>query len=231
MFYWCVVSLFSTLAEGLSWSYRWRSIEQRPCFYFNMEEANLKANFYFSVMDSKNEGVKSLVDATIYGPNNQVLHSVKGKSHTEFPISSGMTGEHSMCLNLTEDSPPGVERNVDLDLTMYRPDGSVYVPRAAKTHLQAGKEGENEKEEEDTSGMVARLEAAVGKLQKDLSDLVHSLRYLKGREQRNQKTTETIFSRLFYITLFESALILGMSIMQVTILRNLFATPKNKARV
>lgn len=75
-----------------------------------------------------------------------------------------------------------------------------------------------------------KLESTVGKLFKDLSDLVHSLRYIRNREKRNIETVESVENRIFYFSLFETVLIVGMSILQVTILRTFFSSNR-KARV
>lgn len=68
-----------------------------------------------------------------------------------------------------------------------------------------------------------KLEKAVSKLQRELSDLVHTLRYIKNRERRNLETVESIENWIFYISSFEVLLIIGMSVLQVTVLRMFFS--------
>lgn len=94
--------------------------------------------------------------------------------------------------------------NVDVDITM------PLVP-----HADGGKETE-------------KLELTVSKLQHELSDLVHQMRYIKNRERRNLETVDSIEGWIFYVSLFEVLLIMGMSLLQVVILRTFFSGGKQR---
>lgn len=97
-----------------------------------------------------------------------------------------------------------MEINLDVDITL-----------PPTPHIEGNKETE-------------KLELTVGKLQHELSDLVHQMRYIKNRERRNLETVDSIEGWIFYVSLFEVLLIMGMSLLQVVILRTFFSGGKQR---
>lgn len=54
------------------------------------------------------------------------------------------------------------------------------------------------------------------------------MRYIKNRERRNLETVDSIEGWIFYVSLFEVLLIMGMSLLQVVILRTFFSGGKQR---
>ena len=98
-------------------------------------------------------------------------------------------------------------------------------------------EGHPDLKKEDVSGpqdptaqLAKKLEKTGESLQRDLTDLLHTLRHLRNREKRNLETVLSISARNYSISLIEMALVVGMSILQVVVMRSLF-TSTGKMRV
>lgn len=142
------------------------------------------------------------MDSVVTGPLGQQLHNQQRQTHAEINLKPSQAGEYALCL--THSGSP-TDKNIDLDITLPTPPMEV-------------------KEE------TGKLQNTVPKLQRELSDLVHTLRYIKNRERRNLETVESVENWIFYISIFEVLLIIGMSILQVTVLR-MFFSGSSKQRV
>lgn len=119
-----------------------------------------------------------------------------------------MSGEYSLCL--THHGHPS-EKDLDVDITL------PALPADSNDANQS------------TSKESAKLQTTVTKLQHELGDLVHLLRYIKNRERRNLETVVSIETWIFYVSVFEVLLIVGMQLLQVVVLRTFFSG--NKRRV
>lgn len=148
----------------------------------------------------------------VQGPRGQQLHSMADQSHAEISIKPIETGEHSICF--THASTP-TEKTLDIDVGLTNPDGSPFIiskpDEPGKVLTQA-----------TADAATQALENTVTKLNKDLAEISHTLKYLKNREKRNSDTVDNIDRVIFYFSFFETLLILGMSLCQVAILRHFF---------
>lgn len=70
----------------------------------------------------------------------------------------------------------------------------------------------------------------MGRLKEELHDIGRTLRYIKAREVRNLRTVVGTEMRIFYFSILDGLLVVGMAIMQVYILRTFF-TVTRKIRV
>lgn len=160
--------------------------------------------------------------ATVSGPKNQQLYSTVNdkrdpnddgtKSHAEFSVKAIEVGDHAICF--THGSSP-TEKNLDIDVSLTNPDGTPY------SVVKADEEGKVLTQATADAATQA-LEGSVTKLNKDLAEISHTLKYLKVREKRNMDTVDSIDRTIFYFSFFETALFVGMSLCQVAILRHFF---------
>ncbi|PJF19693.1 Erp2,4 [Paramicrosporidium saccamoebae] len=186
--------LFVT-SQARSLSYRMKGSENKSCFYAYVDPKvplnNALLQFYYAAGDAKGSDIV-YVDASVTGPSGQPLHSQSRQTHAEVNIKPPQAGEYALCL--THHGSPS-DKNVDVDVTL-----PTMPPQANQ-------------EKDDT----AKLEATVHKLQRELSDLVHTLRYVKNRERRNLETVESVEGWVFYISIFEG---LKRAEQFITVLRN-----------
>lgn len=148
----------------------------------------------------------------LQGPNGQQLHSIPGQSHSEMGIKALQAGDHTLCFT---HASSGTDKNIDIDVTLTNADGSPF---------NFSSPDENGKVVTQASADAATqvLENTVTRLNKDLSEINHTLKYLHNREKRNSETVDSIDKIIFYLSFFQTALIVGMSVCQVAILRHFF---------
>jgi hypothetical protein len=183
--------------------------ETKACFYAYVDPMvplnSALLQFYYAAGAAKGGDIV-YIDASVTGPSGQPLHSQVRQTHAEVNIKPPQAGEYSLCL--THHGSPS-DKDVDVDITL-----PTLPPQA------------NQEKDE-----TAKLENTVHKLQRELSDLVHTLRYVKNRERRNLETVESVEGWIFYISIFEVLLIIGMSLLQVTVLRMFFSGNRKQQRV
>lgn len=194
------------MAHGRSLSYRLRH-EPRIDFYAhvdpNVHLPSAHLQFYYSASPAHGTGTV-YVDVEVTGPDGQQLHKQTKQTHGEINIKPTRPGEYA--LSIMHHGPP-TEKNIDVDITLPSP-----PPTAGQ-----------QKEE-------IKLENTVQKLDHEVAEVVRMMRHLKARERRNLETVETIQDWIFYLSIFELLLIVGMSVLQVTVLRMFFSN-SGKQRV
>lgn len=142
----------------------------------------------------------------VQGPKGQQLHSIQSQSHTEISLKPIEIGDHSICF--THSSSP-TDKTIDIDVTMTNQDGTPFLGQKAQVTSSPDKAAQE-------------LENTVSRLNKDLSEINHTMKYLKNREKRNMETIDNIDKVIWYYSILETALIFGMSLCQIGILRHFF---------
>ena len=200
-------TLLLATANARSLSYYFKSSEQKACFYAMVDpKVHLPSailQFYYAASDAKGADVVQ-VDAIVTSPSGQQVHAQSKQTHSEVNIKPTMAGEYALCL--THHGAP-TNKFLDVDVTL------PTMPHSASQTDESTK-----------------LEGTITKLQRELADLVHTIRYIKNRERRNLETVESIENWVFYISTFEVLLIAGMSVLQLTVLR-MFFSGSGKQRV
>jgi len=148
----------------------------------------------------------------VTGPRGQQLHNIPSQHQAEISIKPLDIGEHAICF--THGSSP-TDKVIDLDVTLTHADGSPFI--LARTDATG-----NVLTQATADAATQALESTVSKLNRDLAEISHTLKFLKNREKRNMDTVDSIDKVIFYFSFFETLLILGMSLCQVAILRHFF---------
>lgn len=132
---------------------------------------------------------------------------------------------------------------VRVDATVTGPTGQVLYAQTGKTHAEVNikptMHGEyslclrhhgtpSEKTVDYDVNLPSKreekkLDLAVDKLQHELGELIHLMKYIKNREKRNLDTVSSIESWVFYVSFFEVLLVMGMSLLVHVILRAFFS--------
>lgn len=149
---------------------------------------------------------------TVLGPRGQQLHSIPAQSHAEISIKPVEIGEHSICF---AHGSTATDKTLDIDVTLTNQDGTPFV-------VNRGDEAGKVLTQASADAATQALESTVSKLNKDLAEISHTLKYLKNREKRNTETVNSINSIIFSFSLFETALLFGMPLCQVAIIRHFF---------
>lgn len=199
-----LITLSLGLLSARSMTFRLKAMDQKVCVYANIPpETDLTTamlQFYFAVSDART-GEQSFADAVVQGPTGVIAHNQSKQNHAEINVRPNIFGEYSLCL--AHSGTPS-EKNIDIDVTL--PAMPVVYANPSET--------------DETTRKITQT---VVKLQRELQDIVHTLRYIKSREMHNMTQVNTISGWVWNISIFESVLILGMSATQVIILRTLFS--------
>lgn len=185
-----------------------KASDQNNCFHaFIDPKVDLKTaqlQFYFAVSDVRG-AEPAYANYKLIAPTGQELQQAQHVTHSEVNVKPTMAGEYALCL--AHSGSPS-DKNVDVDISLPIP--AAVLDESGLT-----------KDEIDDSH---RLEDTIQRLKRELGDLVHTMRKLKGRERGHMDTVRSIANIIFYFSLFEVALIFGMSFMQITVLRMFFGT-------
>ena len=149
----------------------------------------------------------------VTGPHNQQLHTITAQSHAEISLKPVEIGDHAICF--THLGNP-TDKTLDLDVALTNADGTPFVAFKPSDVDANGSPLQN------NDASTQQLENAVNRVTRDLTEISHTLKYLKNREKRNMYTVENNTSAIWWFSLFETLLIVGMSICQVAILRHFF---------
>ena len=202
--------LLASMAHAISLSSVMEPHESRHCFYADVQDPKNRLHFYYSVSHTRvsTAGVVP-VKLRVFGPGGEQLEEHPAKAVMETTVQPSRPGQYSFCLE--HDKQPS-RKVVDVDLSEQLAEGT----RRAIS--------------DDKNPLGQRLEKTNDKLKHDLEDLLHTLKYIKNREKRNMETVEETNGRIWWFSIIEIILVVGMSIAQVTILRQMFGT-SNRPRV
>ena len=207
LFYFLFLATYCTLLiHGFSYSVLMNANEPKNCFYLRVNEADTPLHIYYSISEAKlkdKEG--TLLDFHLTGIRGEIIQSVPSKATSELTIDAREPGEYAACFYHKEPS----RKIINVDFT---------EGRSAQAKAAAAK------------SPTAALEESNEKLSNNLEDLLQSFRYLKNRERRNMETVEETHTRIVFMSILEVILILGMSLLQVVIMRTLFS-PSRRPRV
>lgn len=215
-------SLFAFYANALSLSSVMEPYEKQHCFYMNVEDIRNTLSFYYSesvtkVSKQAGQANSSPARLVVYNPSGQLIQEHPPKSVLEVKVTPSVPGRYAFCLQHAPGSAP-VRKVFDVDVSEHTPESNVpggYVVGEGND----AKAGNSEADQ-----LAQKLERVNVKLKTDLQDMSHTFRYLKNREKRNMETVQEATSRIWWFSVIECLLVVGMAVLQVTILKQLFGT-------
>jgi hypothetical protein len=210
--------------QALSLSYNKKASDARSCFYIPITDTAAQIQFYYQVffqpvhgnlfvqvVNKANENAKGNVNVVVEGPQGQELQKFTAQSQAEFGISAVSVGDHAICF--THMGAP-TDKTIDLDISLTNRDGTPFVAPKSAAEMAA--------QVLNPDASTVELENAVNRVTKDLTEISHTLKSLKSREKRNLLTVESNARIISRFSLFETALIVGMAVCQVALLRHSF---------
>ena len=180
--------------------------DPKHCFYLRVKEPNTPIHIYYSINEAKLTSQDGkLLDFHLTGVRGEIIQSVPSKATSELTVDAREPGEYAACFYHKD----ATRKIINVDFT----------------------EGRSPQEKAAAAKSPTRdLEESNEKLSKNLEDLLQSFRYLKNRERRNMETVEETHGRILFMSILEILLILGMSLLQVVVMRTLFS-PSRRPRV
>lgn len=172
------------------------------CFYGQVHTIGSKIGFTYSVQ----AGGSFDIDLAIRSPDQNILYQQSKESQGEYAFAASQTGDYEFCFS--NDMSTFSEKSIEFDLNI---DSSIRAE--LPTNVGA-----------DSTGTVER---SITKLESLVDELHRSLQYYKTRNNRNESTVKSTEARIFYFSIFEVLLMVGMGLLHVTIVQ-LFFTGSRK---
>lgn len=178
--------------------------QENACYYINTEKERTQISYYFAVQS----GGKFDVDYTITNPNGELLISDHKQSQGEFVFTADVVGEYEFCFS--NGMSTYSEKVVDFEIK-FEDDSANHF----KANLP---EQPNSKPIAHVQGM----QDIVNEIDSQLDGLLRTLQYYKTRNTRNQGTVKSTESRIYYFSIIEVLLMVGMAFVQITVVQLFF---------
>ncbi|CAO1619749.1 unnamed protein product [Parajaminaea phylloscopi] len=172
---------------------------ERACYYAWVDEAGEKVGWYFAVQS----GGDFEIEWSITSPSNKVVVEGSHERQADIIFTGQEVGEYTFCL---QDPNFAAEKMVDFDITVES-EPRLSLPLGQTALL---------------SEHSAPLEESIGKVQDQLTSVVRTQRYFRTWENRGFDTVKSTQSKLFWFSITETLLIVGISFGQVSLIRYLF---------
>ncbi|MQL71900.1 hypothetical protein Taro_004217 [Colocasia esculenta] len=205
--------LIALVVLGLLWSLQSASglrfvIDREECFTHQVpyEGDTVHVSFVVIKSDSSwhygNEGV----DLVVKGPSGEQIHDLRDKISEKFEFTASRKGLHKVCF--TNKSPYHETIDFDIHVSHF----SYQDQHAKDEHF-------------------APLFEQIAKLEEALYNIQFEQHWLEAQTHRQALVNEGMSKRTVHKALFESAALVGASVLQVYLLRRLFERKLGTSRV
>lgn len=165
----------------------------KECYYALTNKSKSQVGYYFAVQS----GGDFDVDYTISNPNGKVIATDKKQRQGDWVFNADIEGEYEFCFI----NPSNVEKVVDFEITLDN-DFKVKIPNS------------------NTNTEI--VSNSIEEIDLNLNSILKKLQYYKTRNNRNQSTVRSTESRILYFQLYESLIVVGMAVAQITIVQYFF---------
>jgi len=177
---------------------------ENACFYGIVEKPGEKIGFYFAVQS----GGAFDIDYEVTSPNGKVILNGVSERQGEYVFTSQMAGDHQFCFSNTMST--FAEKMVDFEIT---------IEHELKESAPLSETSEK---------VLTPMEQSLNYIANKLSIILKYSRYFRTRQNRNHYTVKSTEDKVFWFALFESILIVTMSVLQVVIIRKFFSSTKGR---
>ncbi|CAK7910076.1 protein Erp3p [[Candida] anglica] len=178
--------------------------QETSCFYIFTTKPRTSISYYFAVQS----GGAFDVDYTIKNPRDEVIVSEDKQRQGDFVFTADLVGEYEFCF--ANDMSTFAEKVVDFEI---------------KFESEEGMDFKADMPDQPNSKPIAHVESmqsTVDSIDSQLDGLLRTLQYYKTRNNRNQATVKSTESRIYYFSIFEVLLMVGMAALQITIVQLFF---------
>lgn len=172
--------------------------EEKSCFYIFTEKPKTNVGYYFAVQS----GGSFDIDYTIKAPDGKMIVNEEKQRQGDWVFNAEVPGEYEFCFS--NGMSTFAEKVVDFEINLEN-DFKASLPKS-----------------ESQPVAVERIVKSVETIDNKLNGLLKTLQYYKTRNNRNQSTVKSTESRIFYFSIYEVGLIVGMAILQVTVVQLFF---------
>ncbi|KAI9026509.1 emp24/gp25L/p24 family protein [Phycomyces nitens] len=191
-----------TNATALSYNV---AAHETACFYAWSDAPSKKLGFYFAVQSGGNFDI----DFDVKDPRGKVVLDGERKRQGDYVFTAQDAGEYAFCFSNSMST--FADKLVDFEITIE----SEIRDNIAKSDNS-----------NPTPPVVSTMEDILDRIAKSLTDISRTQKYFRTRENRNSSTVMSTENRIYWCAIFESLAIIGMSGIQVVIVRHFFKAKK-----
>lgn len=181
---------------------------ERSCFFAEVDKAGEKIGFYFAVQS----GGSFDINFDVKDPNNKLMLDGKEERQGDYVFTANHVGEYAFCFENDMSTLTG--KLIDIDITVES------EPRR-DLPIKPGQ----------LADQTTALEESIYRLSNMLSGIRRKQRNAHTRERRGYFIVESTQSRIFWYSVLETAMIIGMAIVQVYVLQTFFTKTGRRYKV
>lgn len=177
--------------------------QDRACFYVSIEKPRTSISFYFAVQS----GGAFDIDYAIKDPHGAVKEEKHKQRGGELVLGADLVGEYEFCFS--NGMSTFAQKVIDFEIKVENDDAArkatmpQHVNNMPATH-------------------VKNMQDTVNDIELQLDTLIRSLQYYKTRNNRNQATVKSTEARIYYFSVFEVLLMVGMAFLQISVVQLFF---------
>ncbi|CAD6888476.1 unnamed protein product [Tilletia caries] len=179
--------------------------QEKVCYHAWVDKEGEKVGFYFAVQSASPE-----VDYSIEGPHGKQIMSGLRERQLDIVFTGNDVGEYTFCFE--NDHSHFAEKMIDFDITVES------EPRLELPISKAKELAEHS----------APLQEGIMTIDARLNAIHRTQRYFRTRENRNFDTVVSTQRKIFWYSVIESLVIIGISVAQVFVVRHLFEKGSTK---
>lgn len=177
--------------------------QETACYYVFTKKANTPILFYFAVQS----GGSFDVDYAIKNPRNEEIIADQKVRQGDFTFHADIVGEYEFCFS--NGMSTYAEKVIDFEIKFEDDDEAFRANMPSQPNQQPIAHVEN-------------MQETVNNIDNQLDGLLKTLQYYKTRNNRNQATVKSTESRIYYFSIFEVLLMVGMAALQIVIVQLFF---------
>jgi hypothetical protein len=178
--------------------------QETSCYYIFTEKPNTQISYYFAVQS----GGSFDVDYTIKNPEGHIVVQDTKQRQGDFVFTANQVGEYEFCFS--NGMSTYSEKVVDFEIK--------FDDDTANRFKAVMPQQPNSKPIAHVQGM----QETVNTIESQLDGLLRTINYYKTRNNRNQDTVKSTESRIYYFSIVEVLLMVGMAFIQITVVQLFF---------
>lgn len=178
--------------------------KEKACFYIFTQKPRTQVSYYFAVQS----GGDFDVDYEIKSPSRRTIYGDTKLRQGSFVFEADVVGEYEFCFS--NEMSTFAEKVVDFEI---KHEGDALSQFRASMPAPS-----NQKPQQHVEGMKRTAD----EIDRQLDELKYALLYYKTRNNRNQATVRSTESRIYYFSILEVLLMVGMAVLQISIVQYFF---------
>ncbi|QPG74788.1 hypothetical protein FOA43_002122 [Brettanomyces nanus] len=171
---------------------------EKQCFYIFNTKLNSNVGYYFAVQAGGSFDINYYIKA----PNGANIVKADKLTHADYIFTADQIGEYEFCLS--NEMSTFAEKIVDFEVKVDD-DFKASLPEAPKENPA-----------------VEGMQESVKSIEQKINQLLSSLNYYKTRNNRNQSTVKSTENRIFWFSIVDLLLMVGISVFQVLVVKYFF---------